>query len=99
MVPGEHRRGYEPLPGNSAHLKPRAVSAEVRAAGAVQAAPAAPWLRQRGMEHGCLGRASNKESEKLMVRSRERRGRGGKRGWPGYKGVDTHRPDDVKING
>lgn len=37
-----------------------------------QAAPAAPWLRHGRMEHGRAGRGSNKESEKLMVRSRSK---------------------------
>lgn len=64
-----------------------------------QAAPKARWLRHGRMDHGRVGRGSNKESEKLMVRSQEQRGWGGKRGWPGYKGVDVNRPDYVKING
>jgi len=65
-----------------------------------QPTPTAPtWLRHRRMEHGCVRRGSNIQSEKLMVRSQEQRGRGSKVGWPEYKGVDTNRPDYMKING
>lgn len=50
------------------------------------------------MEHGCVGRGGNKGSEKLLVRSWKQRRQDGKRGGPGYKGVDIKRHNYVKIN-
>lgn len=58
------------------------------------------WSRHGKMEHDFVGRGSNKGGEKLLVRSWKQRGnkQDGKRGGPGYKGVDIKRHNYVKIN-